>query len=262
MNNNALKEYIKKIIIDKIIEKAKEKGPDWIGNNFNEIINSDEIDKVLISSLGARNISLRSKKSFLDITRGKLLEKILAELLNLSFSQDKSYNHIKVAIKRSEIKVKEIKNLIERIKITRVNTEASKTIDCDLYIYSGEKTDRIFLISVKGTARERIGQFLSHLFIFDDRVLKVKYLNNLYLYEKPRFKYAFVCFDLAKHKDFSSEDRTKLNYKGSKQLEIYLIDDDVYIGGGVYVLNNLPKLNKIGNFSSLVAKIKQFFDEN
>jgi len=46
-----------------------------------------------------------------------------------------------------------------------------------------------------------------------------------------------------------------------KELEVYLIDDDNYISGGVYVLNNLPKLNKVGNFSELLARIKKFFDE-
>lgn len=62
-----------------------------------------------------------------------------------------------------------------------------------MIVYSRNLNDRVFLISVKGTARERVGQLLSHLFIFDDRVLKLKY-GNRYTYEKPNFKYAFVCF--------------------------------------------------------------------
>jgi len=89
----------------------------------------------------------------------------------------------------------------------------------------------------------------------------VKY-GRRYRYRRLNFKYAFVCFDLAKNKDFSDEDegRIEKKRKGTKQMEVYLINDDYYISGGIYVLNNLHKLNGVGSFSSLLAKIKEFFD--
>jgi len=244
------------IILDVIKNKIKENGAEWVGNNFNQVISSsDELDKILSSSI--KEEKARIVRAKLDVQRGKLLEKILKLLLNSHFENCKGYEHIKVASKLSEIQKEQIKEIIKHISIKRIRTEAVKSIDRDLIVYSTLKTDRVFLISVKGTARERIGQFLSHLFIFDDRVLRVKY-GCLYEYKKPKFKYAFVCFDLAENKDLSGEE---INTQGTKQLEVYLIDDDNYISGGIYVLNNLPKLNKVGNFSELLARIKKFFDE-
>ncbi len=191
----------------------------------------------------------------MDVFRGKIFEEILKELINNHFSKCKGYNHIKCAKTLKEIENNEIKLLVKKIAIKRINTNSKKNIDKDLIVYSSNLDDRVFLISVKGTARERIGQFLSHLFIFDDRVLKLKY-GNRYTYEKPNFKYAFVCFDLAENKDFSGD-----KVSPTKQLEVYLINDDYYISGGIYVLNNLPKQNGVGSFSSLLAKIKEFLNK-
>jgi len=59
-----------------------------------------------------------------------------------------------------------------------------------------------------------------------------------------------------KNRDFSGD-----RVSPTKQLEVYLINDDYYISGGIYVLNNLPKLNGFGSFSSLLAKIKEFLNK-
>ena len=65
-----------------------EKGAEWVGNNFNEIINSYEIDKIIIESA-------RIKRAKLDVFRGKIFEEILKELINAHFSNCIVYNHIK-----------------------------------------------------------------------------------------------------------------------------------------------------------------------
>ena len=253
-------EEVKERILDLIRNKINQSGAEWVGNNFNKIIDSDEIDTIISESIDSIE-NARIRRAKLDIFRGKIFEEILQELINSHFSNCRGYNHIKCAKTLKEIENNEIKKLVKKIVIKRLNTNAKKSIDRDLIVYSRNLNDRVFLISVKGTARERIGQFLSHLFIFDDRVLNVKY-GNRYIYERLNFKYAFVCFDLAKNKDFSDEDegRIEKKRKGTKQMEVYLINDDYYISGGIYVLNNLHKLNGVGSFSSLLAKIKEFFD--
>jgi hypothetical protein len=40
-----------------------------------------------------------------------------------------------------------------------------------------------------------------------------------------------------------------------KSTEVQLILDDVKLGGGIYVLNNLENIDGVGNFASLVGRI-------
>ncbi|MBK8471265.1 MAG: hypothetical protein IPL33_03120 [Sphingobacteriales bacterium] len=40
-----------------------------------------------------------------------------------------------------------------------------------------------------------------------------------------------------------------------KGTEVQLILDDVKLGGGIYVLNNLENIDGIGNFDSLLGRI-------
>jgi len=261
-----MKKYLDFILV-KIKELINKYGEEYVGNNFNSFFNTDEIDNIIQNKdLFNKNGSPRNIKSKLDVFRGKIFENILKILINSHFEKDTSYNHIKCVSSLNEISKKEIKDIVKSIKIRRKNKDCYKNIDRDIIVYSEKIKDRIFFISVKGTARERIGQFLSHLFIFDEKVLKIKYndlyfLDNIVDNKKINFKYAFVSFDLAKKGDFSALNSSSLNYKSTKQLEIYLIDDDENVSAGIYVLNNLPKLNKVGNFSSLLAKIKNFFDQ-
>ena len=163
-------EEVKEKILDLIRNKINQSGAEWVGNNFNRIIDSDEIDTIISESIDSTE-NARIRRAKLDIFRGKIFEEILQELINSHFSNCRGYNHIKCAKTLKEIENNEIKR------------NAKKSIDRDLIVYSRNLNDRVFLISVKGTARERIGQFLSHLFIFDDKVLNVKY-GNRYIYMK------------------------------------------------------------------------------
>ena len=85
---------MKEIILNLIREKIMEKGAEWVGNNFNEIINSDEIDKIIMKSINSFE-SARIKRAKLDVFRGKIFEEILKELINTHFSNCIGYNHIK-----------------------------------------------------------------------------------------------------------------------------------------------------------------------
>ena len=133
---------VKKVIeriLNLIRRKINEKGAEWVGNNFNEIINSDKIDRIITEIIGSSK-NARIRRAKLDIYRGKLFEKILQELINSHFSNCRGYNHIKCAKTLKEIENNEIKR------------NAKKSIDRDLIVYSRNLNDRVFLISVKGTA--------------------------------------------------------------------------------------------------------------
>jgi hypothetical protein len=56
-----------------------------VGNNFNEIIDSDKIDRIITEIIGSSE-NARIRRAKLDIYRGKLFEKILQELINSHFS--------------------------------------------------------------------------------------------------------------------------------------------------------------------------------
>jgi hypothetical protein len=259
-------EEIKTIIISYLRKLLKKHSPDFIGNNLNKFISSQAIDK-LIKQLSKEIIDPRKIRARMDSVRGALFEIILEYLLNEYFKNHKDYNHIKAVRKsfRKRFNNENLNTLLEKLRITRIGKEQlKKEPDIDVIVFLERIKDRLFIISIKGTARERIGQFLSNLFIFDKRVIKLKY-GDKYLFNPPKFKVAFVCLDLAKNKDFSHENEEKIEKKKNtsvKQLEVYLINDDNYVGGGVYVLNNLPKLEKVGNFSELIGNIVKFFDEN
>lgn len=256
MKNEVRYKILKKL--DRYIAKF---GAEYVGNNFNNFFSSSMIDKEIEKST-KKEKTARQEKSKLDAVRGKLFEDITVKLINSVFEADKTYNTIK-AVKLNENK--EIRKKIESIKIYAKGTNPYKTIDADVIVYSTEPllNNRFFIISVKGTARERIGQFLSNLFIFDPNVIKIKYGNSV-IFDSGGidFKIAFLCYDLAKQRDLSSESKEKIKEKGQKgvkQAEVYLIDLDPTVSAGIYVPNNLFKLNKVGNFSSLIAKIKEFF---
>jgi hypothetical protein len=144
-------EEVKERILNLIIEKINERGAEWVGNNFNEIIDSDEIDTIISESIDSSE-NARIRRAKLDIFRGKIFEEILQELINSHFSNCRGYNHIKCAITLKEIENNKIKKLVKKIVIKRVNTNAKKSIDRDLIVYSRNLNDRVFLISVKGTA--------------------------------------------------------------------------------------------------------------
>jgi biotin operon repressor len=256
---------INKIIINYFRKLLKKHSVDFIGNNLNQFISSKAIDK-LIQQLSKEINDPRKIRARMDSIRGELFERIVEFLLNEYFKNHKDYSHI-IATRKGAKKKFDNENLnilLKKLNIARIGREQlKKDPDIDVIVFSKKMKDRLFLISIKGTARERIGQFLSNLFIFDKRVIKLKY-GDKYLFEPPRFKIAFVCLDLAKNKDFSHEDKEKIEKKKNtsvKQLEVYLITDDNYVSGGIYVLNNLPKLERVGNFTELIGNIVKFFDE-
>lgn len=102
-----------------------------------------------------------------------------------------------------------VEQLVNSLCIVRTKSKHEKKFDSDIIIYNKDnynETKRVFIISAKGTTRERIGQFLSHLFLMDQDVLNTKYGKNKYevIFEKEKIKlkYAFVTLDWAASKDF------------------------------------------------------------
>lgn len=249
INKNSLLKYINGLLSNYT--------PEYIGNNFNLYFSSDKIDNKLINLSFKK--TARQQRAYLDIKRGKFFEEALELLLNEVFMNDKNYSHIHAV--HYKLLPKEYKEIVKNVNLKRKNCDIEKKPDVDLIVFSENYKDRIIFISVKGTARERIGQFLSNIFIFDPSVIKAKYNNDFYcISSNVKYKMIFVCFDMAKQKDFSLGENMKNKKKTQKQMEVYLIDDDPNIGYGVYVLNNLPKLHKVGSFSELIAKIKTFFN--
>jgi len=254
-------EIIKEIYLKFLKNQIKQKYTiEYIGNHLNQFLTTEGIDREIKKYIPKNDA--RKIKSTMDIIRGKLAEEITKFLLNEYFKNDKDYSHIRVEYVGNL--PKDIKELVEKIRLHRNKISAIKKPDMDLIAYSTKYKDRFIILSVKGTARERIGQFLSNIFIFDPNCITAKYGKSLYYFNKslPKFKMMFICFDMAKKGDFSFKDEEEARRKrlsSVKQLEVYLIDDDPNIGYGVFVLNNLYKLHKVGSFSSLVAKLKEFF---
>lgn len=264
LQNKRINNIIKAKILRHFENLCKSYEPDYIGNNLNNFLFSSKIDKLILRGIKKfSKLSTRKIRAKMDVLRGEIFEDVVKFLLNKYFEKHKNYNHIQVIKEKECREYPYVKELIEKLSLKRKNIEPVKKPDIDLVVFSKKIKHKLFLISIKGTARERIGQFLSNLFIFDKRVLEIKY-NDLYLLSPPLFKLSFVCLDLAKNKDFSDENKEKIERKtkrATKQIEVYLIYDDEYLSGGIYVLNNLPKLQKVGNFSELIGRIVKFFDE-
>ncbi len=137
-----------------------------------------------------------------------------------------------------------------------------KKFDADIMILNPKREDRFYVLSVKGTTRERIGQFLSHLFMMDNEAIIAKYGKDRYtiLFERDnvKLKYGFVTMDWAVNKDFVMQNKSNAHRKSVKEMEVQLVNDDHKIGGGLFVLNNLSNFNGVGNFGSLVGRITDF----
>jgi len=106
-------EEVKERILNLIREKINEKGAEWVGNNFNKIIDSDKIDRIITESIRSSE-NARIRRAKLDIFRGKIFEEILQELINSHFSNCEGYNHIKCAKTLKEIENNEIKKLVKK----------------------------------------------------------------------------------------------------------------------------------------------------
>lgn len=250
--------------IEKNLKRAiNEKGVLKVGINLNEYFTfaeANEYAKTYAKDIIKRNLkdTARQEKSSKDSVLGKLVEEVIIYLLDTYFKQ----NNFNYFITNNLTENETVKKIANSLRIERRLTGHEKRFDSDILIYNKdnfEQTKRIFIISAKGTTRERIGQFLSHLFLMDKDVLNAKYGKNRYevifTKENISLKYAFVTLDWAENKDF-----VKYSIKGKlrstlKSTEVQLVLDDIKLGGGIYVLNNLKNIDGVGNFASLVGKI-------
>lgn len=237
-----------------------------VANNLNDYLTFEQANQYAFeyAKKFERKISkdqARQEKSSKDSVLGKLTEETIIYLLSEYFNANQ-LNYVVTNNKTENEIVKEITNLL---KIKRLISNHQKHFDCDILIYPPDKLQeqkRIFILSVKGTTRERIGQFLSHLFLMDQDVLNAKYGEDIYevvfTKEGVRLKYAFVTLDWAENKDFTKYNKSGKERKTLKNTEVKLILDDHKIGGGIYVLNNLENIDGVGNFGSLVGRISDF----
>jgi len=197
----------------------------------------------------------RTQKSSKDTITGRLAEEVLIYLLSKYFE----HNKLIFKITRGE----DEKALSGTFKIVNEKLNHEKHFDIDIIINNPKRANRYFLVSCKGTARERIGQFLSNLFLMDDRLIKEKYSDRYYLdfsRKGTRIMYAFVCYDWAVQKDFNKYTKTGAIRKTLKQTEVLLINDEDYISGGIAVINNVENIAGVMNFGELVGRIANFLN--
>ncbi|MEN6511244.1 MAG: hypothetical protein ABFD00_05360 [Chloroherpetonaceae bacterium] len=243
----------------KLSEAIKQNGIIKVGINLNDYFNFPDAENYAKQySQPSTEQTARQQKSSADSVLGKLVEEVIIYLLS-SYFQTNKFDYIVVNDKNAN---ETVKYIVNSLKIERRNSHHIKYFDSDILIYNNsnfEDTKRVFILSAKGTTRERIGQFLSHLFLMDQDVLNAKYGKNKYevifTKENIKLKYGFVTLDWAVNKDFSKRNDSGTIRKTVKNTEVQLILDDVKLGGGIYVLNNMENLDGIGNFASLVGKI-------
>lgn len=255
-------EFIKECLQKSILKKGVLK----VALSLNKSLSFEKANEYALSyakNFKKKNLKdkVRQEKSSKDAIMGKLVEEIIIFLLESYFHKNGFNYHI--TNNKSENKI--IKDIVNSLKIQRIKSHHVKSFDSDIIIYNKDsyaKDKRIFILSAKGTTRERIGQFLSHLFLMDSDVLNAKYGKNKYevIFDKEKIslKYAFVTLDWASSKDFAKYTASGKLRKTVKDTEVQLILDDVRLGGGIYVLNDVENLDGIGNFAMLVGKICEY----
>ena len=244
-------------------EPISKKGVIFVGNNLNKYITFEDANNYAENFFQNNNNkretkdAARQEKSSKDSVLGRLVEEIIVFLLSRYFEVNK-LNYIVTRNKDDEF----IKSINEKLKLKRILSGHEKFFDVDLFVYSPEYTKKVFCISCKGTTRERIGQFLSHLFLMDQDVINAKYGEGkyevVYASENIKLKYAFVTFDWAENKDFVKYTSSGKKRSTVKSTEVNLILDDRKIGGGIYVLNNFENIDGIKNFGGLCGSICDF----
>lgn len=234
-----------------------------VGLNLNDYISFEQANEYAATyaqNSAKRDLKdiARQEKSSKDSVLGRLVEEVIIYLLDIYFRQ----NNCNYLITNNKTENQIVKQIVDSLRIERVSTKHTKNFDSDILIYNQdtfEERKRIFILSAKGTTRERIGQFLSHLFLMDKDVLSAKYGKDKYevifTKENISIKYAFVTLDWAENKDFLKYTKNGKLRNTLKSTEVQLILDDVKLGGGIYVLNNLQNIDGIGNFASLAGKI-------
>ena len=229
----------------------RERGPLEVGNHLNQYFDFAIAEKYAESIKTQGND--RVTKSSKDSINGRLAEEVLIYLLEAYFK----HNRLNLEV----MGLKNNRNLLEQFKIVHEKLFNEKIFDIDIFIKNRDNSNKYFLLSVKGTSRERIGQFISNLFLMDDRLIEKKYNDRYYLEFKRQgisIKYGFVCYDWAKSKDFTKYNRSGRIKKTIKETEVLLINDDNYMGGGVTVLNDEENLDGVINFGELVGKVANF----
>ena len=249
-------------IKEKLDQPIYSKGVVYVGNNLNDYITFEEANDYAKNFFKNRYKKetkdiARQEKSSNDAVLGRLVEEIIVFLLITYFEVNK-LNYIVTRNKNDPF----ISSIYEKLKIKRIISGHEKLFDVDLFVYKLEDKKKIFCISCKGTTRERIGQFLSHLFLMDQDVLNAKYgigrYEVIFTKENIKLKYAFVTFDWARNKDFLKYSSSGKKRKTVKSTEVNLILDDHKIGGGIFVLNNYENIDGIGNFAGLCGSICDF----
>lgn len=229
----------------------KEKGPLEVGNRLNKYFNFEIAEAYAEEKKkpGGDRVSKSSK----DSINGRLAEEVLVYLLEAFFKHSK--------LDLEVMGMSDEKGFLDQFKIVNEKLSNEKKFDIDIFIKKRGVSEKVFLLSVKGTSRERIGQFISNLFLMDDRLIKKKYNDRYYLEFKKRgvsIKYGFVCYDWAKSKDFAKYNKSGSKRNTLKETEVLLINDDNYMGGGVTVLNDEENLDGVINFGELATKIAKF----
>lgn len=251
---NSSPEKRNKFIECKLKKPVQEKGILCVGNNLNHYFPFDAANEYAHDL--AKDGDARVVKSSVDAIMGRLVEDVVVYLLRKYFDHNKCPLEVNLGANmgtRSDI-----------FKLVRCEKNYQKKFDVDIVIYNKNESSpaKFFLLSVKGSARERIGQYIANLFLMDDRVIKTKYGDRYYLEfaESIRVKYGFVCFDWGKSTDFHRLTKTGQPRQTMKQTEVCLINDDEYVAGGLSVLNNNDNLHGILNFGELAAKIAKFLE--
>jgi len=250
----------KKFIESRLKKVINQKGVIYIGNNLNKYISLEDATNNWKSNKQKNERTKASK----DAELGRLVQEIIIYLLEYYFKLIKA--PLLIIGKEDYKKHKNIKELVSSLGIKRKNVDVVKLFDSDIIIINKEnyvQSKNAFVLSCKGTTRERIGQFFSHLFLMDKEAMNVKYGDKyeiMFIDKGIKIKYALVTLDWAKNRDFD-----KLTPKGElrktlKELEGFLIEDDKIFGGGLYVLNNYEHLSSVKSFEDLVKVITSFLN--
>jgi len=259
-------ELIHKKYLEKKFYKAIEKeGSLKVGINLNEYLSFNDANKYAKKYAShfikkKTEDAARQEKSSKDSVLGKLVEETIVYLLNAYFKENK-LNYLATNCKTYDDIVSYVTKSLCLVRKNGV----IKEFDSDIVIINKDgfkKDKKAFILSAKGTTRERIGQFLSHLFLMDQEVLNAKYGKDKYTViftkENLQIRYGFVTFDWARNRDFDKYNQSGNVRKTVKSVEVQLIVDDIKLGGGLYVLNNYEHLGGVGNFSDMVGKICGF----
>ena len=244
------KDFIKRVLETPITEK----GILHVGNHLNQYFTFHKAENY--ANTLKKEGTDRVQKSSKDPIMGRLVEEVVEYLLNEYFEHN---NHLNYRI----INGRDIKSIDVDFKLVNEKMGYEKSFDVDIVIYNSDNTEqeKYYLLSCKGTVRERIGQYIANLFLMDDRLIKTKYNDRYYLNfhrNNQIIKYGMVSLDWAKSKDFCKRTKTGSLRETIKQTEVCLINDDIYLGGGMTVFNDVENLDYVMNFGELVGKIANF----